>query len=78
MITSVFERTYTLRVARCNRNYSLLAYNVFNETGHRSLIAISIYASYFDVILILSSNWERRVSYMRQGVFILSVAPSII
>ena len=26
-ITSVFERDYPLKVARCSRNYSLLAYN---------------------------------------------------
>ena len=33
MITSVFERNQTLRVAKCCRTYSLLAYNGTSTGG---------------------------------------------
>ena len=35
MITSVFERNLTLRVARCSRNYSLWAYNGTGDVSPR-------------------------------------------
>ena len=35
MITSVFEHNYTLTVARCSRNYSLLAYNGTGDVSPR-------------------------------------------